>query len=183
MGTEADVAGLMAPQLELLLPHLDERSRRLVLGSVALAAGAGGVTAVARASGAAWQTVADGAAELESGPVVQGRVRRPGAGRKRAEGKDPQLVAALLALVEDSTRGDPQSPLSWTARSLRHLAGELGRRGTGARGIRWRGCCTSRGSACRPTPRRSRGSSTRTGTPSSATSAVRRRPTWPPGSR
>ena len=65
MGTEADVAGLMAPQLELLLPHLDERSRRLVLGSVALAAGEGGVTAVARASGAAWQTVADGAAELE----------------------------------------------------------------------------------------------------------------------
>ena len=83
MGTEADVARLMAPQLELLLPHLDERSRRLVLGSVALAAGQGGVTAVAQVSGAAWQTVADGAAELESGTVVQGRVRRPGAGRKR----------------------------------------------------------------------------------------------------
>jgi hypothetical protein len=125
MDTEADVARLMAPQLELLLPHLDERSRRLVLGSVALAAGDGGVTAVARASGAAWQTVADGAAELESGQVVQGRVRRAGAGRKRAENEDPQLVPALLALVEDGARGDPQSPLSWTTKSLRHLAGEL----------------------------------------------------------
>jgi transposase len=125
MGTEADVVRLMAPQLELLLPHLDERSRRLVLGSVALAAGGGGVTAVARASGAAWQTVADGAAELESGQVVQGRIRRAGAGRKRAEDEDPQLVPALLALVEDGARGDPQSPLSWTTKSLRHLAGEL----------------------------------------------------------
>jgi Rhodopirellula transposase DDE domain len=125
MGTGADVAGVMAPQLELLLPHLDERSRRLVLGSVALAAGEGGVTAVARVSGAAWQTVADGAAELESGQVVQGRVRRAGAGRKRAGVKDPGLVPALLALVEDGTRGDPQSPLSWTTKSLRHLAGEL----------------------------------------------------------
>jgi transposase len=129
VGTDADVVRRMAPQLELLLPHLDERSRRLVLGSVALAAGAGGVTAVAGASGAAWQTVADGAAELESGQVVQGRVRRAGAGRKRAEDNDPQLVPALLALVEDSTRGDPQSPLTWTAKSLRHLAGELGRQG------------------------------------------------------
>jgi transposase len=129
MGAEADVARLMAPQLELLLPHLDERSRRLVLGSVALAAGAAGVTAVARASGASWQTVADGAAELESGQVVQGRVRRPGAGRKRAEDNDPQLVPALLALVEDGKRGDPQSPLSWTTKSLRHLSGELGRQG------------------------------------------------------
>jgi transposase len=129
MGTEADVARVMAPQLELLLPHLDERSRRLVLGSVALAAGGGGVTAVARASGAAWQTVADGAAELESGRVVQGRVRRAGAGRKRAGDKDPGLVPALLALVEDGTRGDPQSPLSWTTKSLRHLAAELGRQG------------------------------------------------------
>ena len=117
-----------------MLPHLDERSRRLVLGSVALAAGDGGVTAVARASGAAWQTVADGAAELESGTVVQGRARRAGGGRKRAEDEDPGLVPALLALVEDGVRGDPQSPLAWTTKLLRNLAGELRRRGTGVAG-------------------------------------------------
>ena len=103
--------------------------RRLVLGSVALAAGDGGVTAVARAAGAAWQTVADGAAELESGAVVHGRVRRAGGGRKRAEEMEPELVPELLALVEDSTRGDPESPLTWTTKSVRNLAGELTGRG------------------------------------------------------
>ena len=114
MGAEVDVARVMAPQLELLLPHLDERSRRLVLGSVALAAGAGGVTAVARVSGAAWQTVADGAAELESGQVVQGRVRRAGAGRKRAEDEDLQLGRWRCRRGGGRRAGDPQSPLSWT---------------------------------------------------------------------
>src|SRR5215469_5035795 len=103
MGANAEVLGLMGPQLELLLPVLDEKSRRLVLGAVARAAGEGGTGAVARLTGASWQTVADGAAELESGQAVpEGRVRRPGGGRKKLAGTDPGLVPALLALVEDS---------------------------------------------------------------------------------
>jgi DDE family transposase len=127
---DADLVGRMGPELELLLPLLDERSRRLVLGTVARAAGDGGVTAVARASGASWQTVADGAAELGSGQVAEaGRVRRPGGGRKKLAESDRGLVPALLELVEDSTRGDPQSPLSWTTKSLVSLAGELDARG------------------------------------------------------
>ena len=85
MGTDADVAGLMAPQLELLLPHLDERQRRLVLGSEARALGAGGIAVVARASGVPRQTVAAGAAELGAGAEPLGRARRPGGGRRRAE--------------------------------------------------------------------------------------------------
>jgi hypothetical protein len=130
MGADTDLAGRMRPELEVLLPLLDERSRRLVLGAVARAAGAGGVTAVARASGASWQTVSDGAAELASGQVAgPGRVRRPGGGRKKLAESDPGLVRALLELVEDSTRGDPQSPLTWTTRSLANLAGELAGRG------------------------------------------------------
>jgi len=89
MGADADLAGRMGPELELLLPLLDERARRLVLGAVARAAGDGGVTAVARAAGASWQTVANGAAELESGQVAPaGRVRRPGGGRKALAGAD-----------------------------------------------------------------------------------------------
>jgi hypothetical protein len=130
MGADADLPGRMGPELGLLLPLLDERSRRLVLGTVARAAGDGGVSAVARVSGASWQTVADGAAELESGPVAAGgRVRRPGGGRKTLAEEDPGLVPALLALVDDSTRGDPESPLAWTTKSVRNLAGELGRQG------------------------------------------------------
>ena len=130
MGTDADLAGRVGPELELLLPLLDERSRRLVLGAMARAAGDGGVTAVARVAGASWQTVADGAAELGSGQVAgAGRVRRPGGGRKKLAERDPGLVPALLELVDDSTRGDPQSPLSWTTKSLQNLAGELGAQG------------------------------------------------------
>ncbi len=123
---DVDFAGRMGPELELLLPLLDERARRLVLGAVARAVGDGGVTAVARVAGASWQTVADGAAELGSGQVAEaGRVRRPGGGRKKLAESDPGLVPALLELVDDSTRGDPQSPLSWTTKSLANLAGEL----------------------------------------------------------
>src|SRR5579859_6946699 len=130
MSADAGFLGRIGPELELLLPELDEKSRRLTLGAVALAAGKGGTGAVAKMTGASWQTVANGAAELGSGDVVAGgRVRRPGAGRPRLAEADPGLVPALLALVEDSARGDPQSPLAWTTKSAEHLAGELTARG------------------------------------------------------
>ena len=126
MSANAELLKVMGPQLELLLPVLDERSRRLALASVALAAGDGGIGAVAKMSGASWQTVADGVAELQSGQAAPpGRVRRPGAGRKKLAETDPGLVPALLALVEDSTRGDPESPLAWTTKSAQNLAGAL----------------------------------------------------------
>jgi hypothetical protein len=126
MSADAEVLKHIGPQLELGLPLLDERSRRLVLGMVARAAGGGGTGAVARLTGASWQTVADGVAELESGQVAPGgRVRRAGGGRKKLAETDPGLAGALLALVEDSTRGDPVSPLLWTTKSVAKLAGEL----------------------------------------------------------
>ena len=82
MSADAEFLGRIGPELELLLPELDEKARRLTLGMVARAAGKGGTGAVAKMTGASWQTVADGAAELGSGDVVPGgRVRRPGAGR------------------------------------------------------------------------------------------------------
>src|SRR5215469_18400282 len=100
MGAEAELVKLMGPQLGLLLPELDEKARRLTLGAVARAAGAGGIGAVARVTGASWQTVADGAAELTCGRLAPpGRVRRPGAGRKKLAGTDPGMLPALLALV------------------------------------------------------------------------------------
>jgi hypothetical protein len=126
MGADAELVRLMGPPLEELLPVLDERARRLVLGAVARAAGDGGIGAVAKATGASWQTVADGAAELGSGDVAPpGRVRRPGGGRKKLAETDPGLVPALEALIRDAMRGDPQSPLVWTTRSAEHLAGQL----------------------------------------------------------
>jgi hypothetical protein len=126
MGADAELLERFGPELQLLLPELDEKARRLTLGAVARAAGDGGIGAVARLTGASWQTVADGAAELGSGQVAPpGRVRRPGAGRKKLAETDPGLVPELLALVEDSSRGDPESPLLWTTKSVKHLSGEL----------------------------------------------------------
>lgn len=130
MAVNGDLLAAMVPQLELLLPELDEKGRRLALGAVARAAGDGGIGAVARLAGSSWQTVADGAAELASGGTAPpGRVRRPGGGRKKLADSDPGLLPALLELAEDSTRGDPESPLRWTTKSMRHLADALAARG------------------------------------------------------
>jgi hypothetical protein len=130
MSANAELLRALGPELELLLPELDEKARRLTLGAVARAAGAGGIGAVAKLTGASWQTVANGAAELGSGQVApEGRVRRPGAGRPKLAETDPGLVPALLALVEESVRGDPGSPLVWTTKSAVNLSGELTRQG------------------------------------------------------
>ncbi len=78
-------------------------------------------------------TVSLGVSELEAGAEPLGRVRRPGGGRKRAAEVDPGLVPALLALVEPQERGDPESPLRWTAKSTRALAAELTAQGRAGR--------------------------------------------------
>jgi hypothetical protein len=126
MGADTDFLGRVGPELELVLPMLDERARRLVLGMTARAAGEGGTGAVAALTGASWQTVADGAAEVASGDSAPpGRVRRRGGGRRPLAETDPGLRPALLALVADSVRGDPESLLQWTTKSVKRLAGEL----------------------------------------------------------
>jgi len=125
MAIGADVEALLRAKFEAVLPHLDERSARLVLGGEARSLGHGGIATVARASGASRSRVQQGVAELESGEAPLGRVRRPGGGRKPAAVADPGLVPALLALVEPTRRGDPTSALCWTTLSVRHLAGEL----------------------------------------------------------
>src|SRR6266542_41178 len=119
----------LAAKFEALLPHLDERQRRLLLGAEARMLGHGGGRLVARAAGVRKATVSRGVAELESGEEPLGRVRRGGGGRKRAADRDPGLRPALLALVEPEERGDPMSPLRWTTKSTRALAAELTRQG------------------------------------------------------
>src|SRR5246127_5588201 len=105
-------------------PFLDERGRRLVAAAEAFAAGYGGIAAVAMATGIAPSTIGRGLKELAQDEPSQ-RVRRPGAARKPAIVKDPILVADLEALVEPTTRGDPESPLRWTCKSVRRLAQAL----------------------------------------------------------
>jgi hypothetical protein len=116
----------IAARYQAVSPLLDERARRLTAGAEALAIGRGGVAAVARATGLARTTVARGLADVRAGERLdRGRVRRAGAGRPPIEQLDPTLRADLEALIEPGTRGDPESPLRWTTRSVRNLAAEL----------------------------------------------------------
>src|SRR4029077_8412375 len=105
-------------------PFLDERGRRLVAAAEAFAAGYGGIAAVAMATGIAPSTIGRGLKELAWEEPSE-RVRRPGAGRKTTVSKDPTLIRDLEALVEPTTRGDPESPLRWTCKSVRRLAQAL----------------------------------------------------------
>ncbi len=122
---------LLTRRFEVLLPHLNERQRRLALATEARLLGHGGVRLVARAAGVSETTVRRGVFELEggTGSLPEGRVRQAGGGRMRVEDVDRELVPALLALVEPDERGDPMSPLRWTTKSLRNLAEELTRQG------------------------------------------------------
>ena len=106
-----------------VLPHLDERGRRLFAATEARAAGCGGIVAVWRATGIAPSTIGRGLRELdEAALLVPGWVCREGGGRKALAAFDPGLLGVLLALVRPTERGDPMSPLRWTCLSLRHLA-------------------------------------------------------------
>lgn len=110
-----------------LNPVMDERVRRLWAGAEALAYGPGGLSAVAAATGLSRTTIREGIRELQAGVSQETvvHVRRPGGGRKSLEHQDPELKEALERLVEPVTRGDPESPLRWTAKSTRKLAEEL----------------------------------------------------------
>ena len=114
-----------------LEPEMDERLRRQWAAAEARDVGWGGISAVAQATGLSRTTITDGLRELalpQRERVIEARrVRRPGGGRKPATETDPGLLAALEALIEPTTRGDPESPLRWTCKSTRHLAEELRR--------------------------------------------------------
>jgi Rhodopirellula transposase DDE domain len=107
--------------------------RRLVAAAESAAIGYGGVSVVARATGVSRRAITEGMRELSEQKVsrepLQSRIRRKGAGRKRTVDKDPTLREDLDRLVDPATRGDPESPLRWTCKSVRMLAEELRREG------------------------------------------------------
>lgn len=108
--------------------HLDEKSRRLFAAAEAQALGRGGISAVSKATGISRNAISRGINELKeapSRPQSKKRIRKKGGGRKRAVDKDPKLKEQLDSLIEPTTRGDPESGLRWTCKSLRNLAQEL----------------------------------------------------------
>jgi Rhodopirellula transposase DDE domain len=117
-----------------LVSLMDERMRRQWAAAEAKSFGWGGVLAVSQATGMSRNTIVRGLAELEARKgkpqeAHAARLRKPGAGRKRATEADTKLEAALERLVDPVTRGDPQSPLRWTCKSTTQLATELTRQG------------------------------------------------------
>jgi transposase len=121
----------IAERFRLLSGVLDERLRRWWAGAEAAVLGRGGISAVAEATGLDRGTVRIGLKEIREGPdpALSDRIRRAGGGRKRSVDQDPTLQSDLESLVEPTTRGDPESPLRWTCKSVRVWAEELGRMG------------------------------------------------------
>jgi transposase len=116
---------VLTRKLAAILPHLNEKQRRLLLAAEAQALGRGGISRVALASGVSRPTIRKALRELAGSLSPAGRIRRPGAGRKRTVELDPTLREDLERLVDPVTRGDPLSPLRWTCKSVRKLAVEL----------------------------------------------------------
>lgn len=129
MKTHDDEIALIRTKFEKIAWALDERMRRLFAAAEAFALGRGGVTKVSKATGVSRRAIHVGLDELaaEKLPVAnqEKRIRKAGAGRKSITETDPGVLAALEKLVEPTTRGDPESPLRWTCKSLRTLSDEL----------------------------------------------------------
>lgn len=117
---------LLKRKFRAVWPHLDERTRRIMAATEAVSLGFGGVSMVSRACGLSRKAIHKGIRELEGGEPLVGRVRRPGAGRKAITQSDPNLVQTLEGLIDEQTRGDPESALRWICKSTRAIAQELG---------------------------------------------------------
>lgn len=126
---------LIRKRYALLAPLLDERRLRLYVGAEALALGYGGTALVSQATGISRPTITAGCKDLlaagqsPSLPAAAGRIRKPGGGRQRTVKADATLRTDLESLIDPVTRGDPESPLRWTSKSVRKLADELKRMG------------------------------------------------------
>ena len=116
-----------------VLGTLNEYQARLFVAEKALEQGRGGITQLSRLTGMSRVTITEGVKDLQSTTGLRrassGRVRSPGGGRKKVEDDDPELLRLLKGIVEETTAGDPMSPLKWTSKSTRTIAAELTRSG------------------------------------------------------
>ena len=125
MNTEQQIS----EKLAMVIPHLNEKQRRLLMATEAKVLGWGGISKVAKATGVSRVTIHSALAEVEGKKAIAERVRKPGGGRKDITEYHPEILKKLEALVDPVTRGDPRSPLRWTCKSTRQLAQELERKG------------------------------------------------------
>ena len=115
---------------QMLAPELNERTLRLFAAAEAKYLGRGGISVVARAIEVSRNRISRGLRDLEAEKKLEpNRIRKPGGGRKKRVEEDPKLKENLEQLISPYTRGDPESPLRWTCKSVRKLAAELSRKG------------------------------------------------------
>ena len=152
MGEVTVTQEMLAAKYAAIFPHLDERQRRLLLGAEARVLGHGGIRLVARAAGVREATVSLGVDELEAGAEPLGRARRPGGGRKRRRTPIRGWSRRCWPWWRPDERGDPVSPLRWTTKSTRNLAGEL--TAAGASGLRGHGAADAARAGVQPAGQR-----------------------------
>ncbi len=112
----------MENRIQTMLPLLDERQRRIYLASEALSYGYGGISRVSEISGVSIPTIRQGIAEIQAGEISEnGRIRKEGAGRKRAEDIYPNILESIQNIVDGNTYGNPERVLSWTTLSLHDI--------------------------------------------------------------
>jgi transposase len=116
-------------KIDKLLPHLNERQRRIFLSAEAENIGYGGISIISRLSKVSRPTIIQGKKELNEKPLDLPRCRKPGGGRKTIYKEQPEILLALEKLIEPLTRGDPMSALRWTIKSTRNLSDELKKSG------------------------------------------------------
>ena len=126
---DIELEATIVEKYSAVAPVLDERSRRRWAAAESLAIGYGGDALVSSATGLARETIRKGRREIARGEAPTDRIRRPGAGRPRIQQDQPGIQAALEALVDPLTRGDPTSPLRWTCKSRAKLAAALSEQG------------------------------------------------------
>ena len=129
MKRDLELEATIVEKYVAVAPVLDERSRRRWAAAESKAIGYGGDALVSSATGLARETIRKGRREIARGEAPTGRIRAPGAGRPDIEQDQPGIMAALEALVEPLTRGDPTSPLRWTCKSRAKLTAALTEQG------------------------------------------------------
>lgn len=114
--------GKLKEKLSILLPALNEKQKRLLVGAEAIALGYGGIKLLSDMTGMSTNTITRGVREIETGDEDVSRIRSAGSGRKRLTIKYPDIKNCIEDIIDPDTRGDPESPLRWTCKSVRNIS-------------------------------------------------------------
>jgi len=116
-------------KLSGILPFLNEKQKRLLIGAEALSLEYGGIKILSDITGVDYKTIRRGIDEVQDGKSNTNRIRDNGGGRKKIVDHDPEIIQLIEDIIEPDTRGDPESPLRWTCKSVRNIADFLNEEG------------------------------------------------------